>query len=56
MRYAQIDLETNICVGDSYLAGPVEAPHMILLTLEEPSPLGKIWTGESWTDPETPQE
>lgn len=53
MRYAQID-ETGICFAESYLSGEVKADDMILLTENEPSPLGKRYVNGVWE--EVPQE
>lgn len=53
MRYAQID-ETGICFAESYLSGEVKADNMILLTENEPSPLGKRYVNGVWE--EVPQE
>lgn len=39
-RYAQID-ENNIVIGDSYLSGEVTAEHMIPISDDLESPLGK---------------
>lgn len=53
MRYAQID-KNNICMADSFLSGEVKAEDMILLTENEPSPLGKRYVNGVWE--EVPQE
>ena len=53
MRYAQID-EKGICFAESHLSGEVKADNMILLTENEPSPLGKRYVNGVWE--EVPQE
>lgn len=53
MRYAQI-YKNNICMADSFLSGEVKADDMILLTENEPSPLGKRYVNGVWE--EVPQE
>ena len=54
MRYAQID-ETGICFAESYLSGEVKADDMILLTENEPSPLGKRYVNGVWEEvPQVP--
>lgn len=51
-KYAQIKLETGVCVSVSYLFGPVDDPDMIPLTPEDDVQPGDIWDGEAWTRPE----
>lgn len=47
MRYAQIN-DDSVCVSDSMLSGALDAPNMIPLSAEDPSPLGLRWTGVGW--------
>ena len=53
-KYAQINAATGVCVSVSYLAGPVEAPHMLPLAPEDDVQPGDIWDGEKWIRPEPP--
>lgn len=52
-KYAQIDLESGVCISVSYLYSSVDAPHMIPLTSEDVQP-GDIWDGQTWTRPDPP--
>ena len=49
MRYAQINKE-GICFADSFLAEEIIAEDMILLSENEPSPLGKKYTNGKWME------
>lgn len=49
MRYAQID-KNNICFAESFLSGEVIADNMILLTDDEPSPMGKKYVNGEWQE------
>lgn len=49
MRYAQID-DSGVCISDSTLSGVIDAPNMIPLAADAPSPMGRRWTGEGWED------
>ena len=53
-KYAQINLDTGVCVGVSYLSGEVIADHMIPLEIEDDVKPGDIWDGETWTRPDPP--
>jgi hypothetical protein len=52
-RYAQIN-EHGICVSDSMLSGAVDAPNMIPLAADAPSPIGRRWAGGEWEDVQIP--
>lgn len=49
MRYAQINKD-GICFADSMLAEEFIADDMILLTENEPSPLGKKYNNGKWIE------
>lgn len=51
-KYAQINLVTGVCIGVSYLAGELDAPHMVPLQPTDDVLLGDTWDGETWTRPE----
>ena len=48
-RYAQLN-DDYLCVGESWLASPVEDEKLIPLQPGDPSPLGKVWNGDEWQD------
>lgn len=47
--YAQIDADGR-CVGESCLAGPVEAAHMLPISAADGSYIGRVWDGTDWHD------
>ena len=46
--YAQVDPETNLCVGVSRLSGEVNDPCMKLIPDFDPDLLGQQWDGEKF--------
>ena len=54
-KYAQINIESGVCIGVSLLAGEVEANYMLPLAPEDDVQPGDIWDGEGWTRPEPPE-
>ena len=51
MKYAQID-ENGICFAESFLSGEVNAENMILLSENEPAPMGKKYVDGVWLEVE----
>lgn len=53
-KYAQIDIDTGVCISVSYLSGEVEADHMIPLTNDQDVQPGDIYRAAdgTWTRPE----
>ncbi|NDO45813.1 hypothetical protein [Clostridium sp. MD294] len=51
MRYAQIN-SNGVCFAESFLSEEVDAEDMILLTDDEPSPLGKRYVNGVWEEVE----
>lgn len=49
MRYAQVN-SNHICIADSYLSGKIESNNMILLSENEPSPIGKKYVNGTWQE------
>lgn len=57
MRYAQINMETGQVVGDSYLSGAVDYPHMIPIP-EDFDLINKKYVDGGWVEytPEPTEE
>lgn len=53
-KYAQIDIETGVCVSISYLTGEMNAPHMLPLSPDDDVQPGDVWDGEDWSRPDPP--
>lgn len=46
-HYAQIDIETGLVIGDSWLSGEVDTPNMVLIP-EDFEPLGMMYVNGEW--------